>query len=74
MKPWEVVAAFHEERTSESERLSREEARALAGRFLYSPRLGVVRVSWPDGGRDPGPLEELTALGQPGCSGRSRSR
>ena len=62
MKPWELVAAFREERTSASDRLSRDEARASALRFSYSPLLGVVRASWPDGGRDPGPLEELTAL------------
>jgi Tetratricopeptide repeat len=43
-------------------RLSREVARLSAQRFAYSPLLGIVRASWPDGGRDPGPLEELTAL------------
>jgi hypothetical protein len=44
------------------EALSREVARLCSRRFAYSPRLGVVRESWPEGGRDPGPLEDLSAL------------
>jgi hypothetical protein len=44
------------------EALSREVARLCSRRFAYSPLWGVVRESWPEGGRNPGPLEDLSAL------------
>src|SRR5262245_1874839 len=42
--------------------LSREVARLSGLIFLFSPRHGILRESWPEGGLDPGPLTEMTAV------------